>query len=141
MTDLNILIYSVNSEAPQHRTALDWWQAQLSGDESIGLPWVVVSGFIRITTQPRLFPNPLSVEQAIGIVDDWLAQPNAILVNPGEKHWEILRRLLLKSGTAGNLTTDAHLAALAIEFGATLFSFDNDFARFQPDLNFVNPSV
>jgi uncharacterized protein len=138
IVDLNILIYSVNADAPHHRTALNWWQEQLSGDETVGLPWVVINGFLRITTKQRLFPNPLSVEEAFGVADEWLAQPNVILINPGEKHWEILRGLLLKNGTAGNLTTDAHLAAMAVEYGSTLYSFDNDFLRFQPELRFVN---
>ena len=106
--------------------------------ETVALPWVVVLGFLRITTSHRIMPRPLTAEQALAIVDGWLEMPGVVLLNPGEEHWSILRELLAASGTAGNLTTDAHLAALAIEHGCELYSTDGDFARFGR-LRWVNP--
>ncbi len=104
----------------------------------MGLAWAVVLGFLRLATSARIFPRPLDPEQALAVVDGWLARPCVTALAPGEEHWRILRGLLGESGTAGNLTTDAHLAALAIEHGAELCSTDADFARF-PRLSWVNP--
>lgn len=138
LLDLNLLIYAVNRDSAQHRRARAWLEQVLGGDEPVALPWNVVLGFLRITTNPRILPGALSVEDAVAVVDGWLAQPGVRLVSPGGEHWRILRSLLVSSGTAGNLTTDAHLAALAIEHGAELCSTDTDFARFAK-LRWVNP--
>jgi hypothetical protein len=110
----------------------------LSGDEPVALPWAVLIGFLRISTHVRVLPNPLTTEQAVVIVDGWLAQPAVRVLQAGVEHWRILRDLLLEAGTAGNLTTDAHLAAIAIENGAELNSTDRDFGRFR-GLRWVNP--
>jgi toxin-antitoxin system PIN domain toxin len=138
VVDLNLLLYATNSDSADHATAKAWWEATLSNDEPIGLAWVVVLGFLRISTHPRILSSPLTTGQATGVVDDWLAQAPARLLLPSERHWGILRQLLEPVGTAGNLTTDAHLAALAIENGATLCSTDRDFGRFQ-NLKWTNP--
>jgi uncharacterized protein len=138
LIDLNLLLYSVNRDSVPHRQAKAWLEDVLSGDEPIAIPWVVLLGFLRISTNPHLFPDPLQVRQALEIVDGWLAQPNVQLLSPQVRHWPILRSLLNESGAAGNLTTDAHLAALAIENGAELCSTDSDFSRF-PRLNWTNP--
>ncbi len=102
------------------------------------MAWVVLLGFLRVATSARVFPRPLTPEQAVGVVDGWLAQPVVRLVAAGEEHWPILKDLLSETGTAGNLVTDAHLAALAIEHGCELCSTDGDFARFAR-LRWVNP--
>lgn len=138
LVDANLLLYAVNRSSAHHRRARHWLEDILSGDEPVGLPWVVMLAFIRLATSDHVFPRPLSVEQAIAIVDGWLAMPAVVTVSPGKNHWLVLKRLLLESGTAANLTTDAHLAALAIENGAELCSADTDFARF-PTLRLVNP--
>ncbi|HEX9692562.1 MAG TPA: type II toxin-antitoxin system VapC family toxin [Gemmatimonadales bacterium] len=138
MLDLNLLAYAVNRESAPHRAAKAWLEGALAGVETVALPWVVVLGFLRITTSHRIMPRPLTAEQALAIVDGWLEMPGVVLLNPGEEHWSILRELLAASGTAGNLTTDAHLAALAIEHGCELYSTDGDFARFGR-LRWVNP--
>lgn len=128
--DVNVLLYAVNRDSPQHGRAKGWLERALSEDEPVALPWVVVLGFLRLSTSPRVFPRPLEVEQALKVVDGWLAHSSVIALAAGEEHWRTLRDLLSESGTAGNLTTDAHLAALAIEHGAELCSTDTDFARF-----------
>lgn len=138
VVDLNLLIYATNSDAPDHQHAREWWERAIASDETIGLAWVVLLGYLRITTRPGLLPRPLSVPQATGVIDEWLNQPVTIVLLPGERHWSILKSLLQPIGAAGNLTTDAHLAALAIEQGATLYSSDRDFARFA-DLKYQNP--
>ena len=138
--DLNLLIYAVNSDTPQHSKARRWLEETLSGSEDIGFAWPVVLGFLRLTTRHGFMPRPLTPEQSIEIVDEWLAQPCSVLVAPGDAHWTILKCLLTECGSAGNLTSDAHLAALAIENSCVLCSSDNDFHRFS-DLRFENPLV
>lgn len=139
LVDLNLLLYAINSDSPRHKPALAWLNSALAGPEVVALPWVVLLGFLRLTTRPGLFTNPLTFEQAAEVLDDWLERPNVSVVRPGDGHWKILRALLQGCGTAGNLTTDAHLAALAIEYGACLYSTDHDFARFGSGLRFLNP--
>ena len=138
LVDLNLLLYAINSDAPQHRAACSWWEQVLSEDEWVGLAWTVLLGFLRISTHPRIMPAPLSSEVALALVDEWLGRPQVRLLETTERHWPILKALLFPLGAAGNLTADAHLAALAIEHGARLCSTDNDFARF-PGLRWINP--
>ena len=139
IVDLNVLLYAVNENAVHHRTALRWWHNSANGGEPIGFPWTVLLGFLRLSTNPAVFSRPLEPESAIRKVDSWLSLPVARLVREKDEHWEILRRLLAETGTAGNLTTDAHLAALAISHGAVLVSSDNDFSRFK-GLRWENPT-
>jgi len=129
--DLNILLYVINKDAVHHRTVLTWWETAINGDDPVGLPWVVVTGFLRLATNSRVFPRPLRPEDALRAVDRWLALDNTRLVTETEDHWDVLRSLILESGTAGNLTTDAHLAALAITRRSTLVSCDNDVSPFR----------
>jgi hypothetical protein len=138
VVDINLLLYATNRDAPDHRAAKAWWESTLSGDESVGLTWLVLLGFMRISTHSRIVASPLSFEQAAGVVDEWLDQPVTRILHPSERHWRILKRLLEPFGAAGNLTSDAHLAAIAIEHGATLCSTDRDFGRF-PQLQWQNP--
>ncbi len=140
IVDLNLLIYALNRDAPFHNKACSWLQEALSDDELFGLPWVVILGFLRITTNPRIMPNPISPDLALDIIEEWLALPAVRIISPSERHWNILRGIIEPLGTAGNLTTDAHIAALAVEYGATLYTTDNDFSRFQ-FVKWVNPLV
>ena len=138
VVDLNVLLYVVNENAAHHRALLTWWEDAVNGDESVGLPWAVLLGFIRMATNPKIFPHPLDPATAISKIGSWLALPNIYVAREKDGHWEILRTMLIESGTAGNLTTDAHLAALAISHGAVLVSCDSDFARFR-GLRWENP--
>lgn len=121
-----------------HSAARLWWETCLSTDRPILLPWVVALGFLRLTTQSRIAGNPLPIATSCEIVGSWLAQPNVASVHPGDHHPEILFSLLRGAGTGGNLTTDAHLAALAIEHRLELHTTDSDFSRF-PGLRWRNP--
>ena len=138
LVDVNLLIYAVNRDAPEHRNAKRWFESAVSGAESIGIAWTVILAFLRITTRPGILQRPLVQEAAIGYIDEWLALPNVELVVPGDGHWRILSNLLRANGTLGNLTSDAHLAALALENGADVYSADYDFQRFQ-GVKHVNP--
>ncbi|MDP1611567.1 MAG: type II toxin-antitoxin system VapC family toxin [Sulfuritalea sp.] len=138
LVDANLLIYAVNKDLPQHKQARAWWEGALSGAGDVGLPWVSLMAFLRICTNPRIFDSPLSPEQATSFIDEWLDRPNVRTVAPGPTHWAILKSLIRQAGTAGNLTTDAHIAALALEHGYTICSADNDFKRF-PGVTHINP--
>lgn len=136
--DLNLLLHAHNRDSPRHAAARDWWQGLMEGQEPVALAWVVILGFLRLATHPRLSARPLDVTGACRHVRAWLAQPPVRTLAPGPDHAAVLLRLLEEVGVAGNLTTDAHLAALAIEQQATLHSTDADFARFQ-GLRWRNP--
>jgi toxin-antitoxin system PIN domain toxin len=138
IVDLNVLLYAVNSDAALHQRLRAWWEAAVNDEETIGLPWVVLLGFLRLTTNSRVFPRPLAPDAAAAKVDRWLAQDNIRIVSEKDDHWKSLKTLLHQSGTAGNLTTDAHLAALALTHDAVLVSCDADFTRFK-GLRWENP--
>lgn len=138
LLDLNLLIYAVNTDADVHRAAKAWLEDVLSGEETVALPWVVILGFLRVVTGRRILPRPLSADHALRIVEGWIRLDHVILLHPGERHWSMLRTLLAATGTAGNLTTDAHLAALALEYDCELCTTDRDFARFD-GLRWTNP--
>lgn len=138
LVDLNLLLYAVNRRSHSHAAAKGWLDRTLSGDEIVALSWSVILGFLRIATSPRVFAHPLSPSRALETIETWRSMPCVRILAPGEAHWEILRRLIDDAGTAGNLTSDAHLAALAIEHHAVLASADADFARFS-GLRWENP--
>jgi toxin-antitoxin system PIN domain toxin len=138
LIDLNILLYAVNRDSAYHARARAWLERTLTDGEPVALPWTVLLGFLRLSTSPRVFPEPLPSADALAVVDGWLARPAVVPLAPGEGHWSILRDLLAESGAAGNLTTDAHLAALAAEHGAELCSTDADFGRFR-GVRWMNP--
>lgn len=140
LCDANILLYAVDESSPTHRVARIWLERALSGDETVAMDWQALLAFLRISTRANIFARPLSVDDALDLVDAWLAQPNVVVVTPTDRHAAILRDLLASLGAAGNLTTDAHLAALSIEHGATLYSFDHDFARF-PGARWKVPAI
>jgi toxin-antitoxin system PIN domain toxin len=128
--DVNLLLYAVNADSPQQPVAASWLEQAFDEPAGIGFSWVALLGFLRLTTKPGIFAHPLALEDALGLVDEWLNHPNARVLNPGERHASLLARLLIGAGSGGNLTTDAHLAAIAIEHGATLGTWDRDFMRF-----------
>lgn len=130
LVDLNLLLYAVDTAAGPHERARAWLEETLSGTEAVGFAWVVLLGFARIATNPRIYEQPLAVDEALDLIDAWLAQPVSTVVEPTRRHAVVLRELLGPFGAGGNLVSDAHLAALAIEHGAELCSRDNDFARF-----------
>ena len=138
LPDVNLLLYAYNEAAAPHARARAWWEDLLTRQHPVGLPWAVVLGFVRLATHPRVLEEPLSPAAALDRVDTWFAQPAVRILDPGSRHLAILRTLLDATGLAAGLTTDAHLAALAIEHQAELHSNDLDFARF-PGLRWHNP--
>ena len=138
LVDANLLIYAIDEDSPHHKAARRWVEGAFSGSTTIGISWTVILAFLRLTTRPGILKRPMAPEAALDFVDEWLALPSVEIVVPGERHWDVFRNLLEAAGTAGNLTSDAHLAALAIERGATVYSADTDFGRFL-GLRHVNP--
>lgn len=130
LPDVNLLVYAADEESRLHEAALGWIESTLSGTETVAFTWHTLIGFLRITTRARDARHPWSIERALDVIDGWLAQPVVTVVHPTSRHAAVLRDLLAPLGAGGNLTSDAHLAALAIEHGATLCSHDNDFSRF-----------
>ena len=138
LPDSNLLLYAFDAGAKRHVEARAWLEDVLNGREQLGMAWVVLLAFIRISTNPTALRKALSLEEATGIVSDLLERPTVILIHPAERHWMLFRQLLIAAQAKGDLVTDAHLAALAIEHGAVLYSTDRDFARF-PGLRWQNP--
>ena len=138
LPDLNLIVYAHNEDAPQHVAAHAWWEGLLNGDDPVVVPWAVAIGFVRLMTHRVVLTTPMSSSAAVAHVRAWLAQPNVESIEPGPRHLDVLDRLLAAAGVAGQLTTDAHLAALAIEHQCELHSNDSDFARF-PGLRWRNP--
>lgn len=130
VVDTNVLLYAVDESAHRHEQAHSWLSRSLDGTETIGFCWIVLIAFIRLGTHPTIQTNPLSPSEAIDIVDEWLARPPATVLEPATNHLASLRPLLESTGTGGNLVNDAHIAAIAREYGATIVSYDNDFTRF-----------
>ena len=136
--DANLLLYASDTASAYHEASRRWLENTLSGREPVGIAWAVVLAFLRVGTNPRIRKNAFSLSEAIAIVAGWLERPTVTLLNPGERHWEILRAMMTKGQVRGPLVSDAHLAALAIEHGCSLATTDRDFARF-PGLKFFNP--
>ncbi len=130
LVDANVLLYAVNTDSIHHAKARRWLDSSLSRGDTVGFPLVVILAFLRIATRSGIFPRPLSVEQAIRQVEGWVDAPSVVLVEPGPSHLSIMGGLLRGVGIGGNLVSDAHLAALAIEHDAGLVTFDRDFSRF-----------
>lgn len=130
LPDANLLLYAYNTSAREHAPAKVWWEESLSSPEPVGLSWQTITAFLRIATNHRAFSNPLTIEEAIEAAESWLERPMVRLVVPGERHWAIFNRLIVEGQCTGPIVMDAHLAALAIEHGATLYTHDRDFSRF-----------
>jgi toxin-antitoxin system PIN domain toxin len=138
LVDSNLLLYAFDAGAKHHEAARSWLEGVLDSSEQVGFAWVTLLAFVRIGTNPNALSRALSIEEATDIVTSILQRPNAILLDPGERHWTLLHRLLVDAQARGDLVTDAHLAALAIEHGATVCTLDRDFAHF-PGLRWRNP--
>lgn len=136
--DLNLILYAHDPLSSRHEAALRWWEDLLNSKRPVGLAWITILGFIRLSTHARLVTNPMTPQEAIARVKSWLAVPTVRIVTPGEDHARCLFELIASVGVAGNLTSDAHLAALAIEYQAELASSDTDFGRFA-GLRWNNP--
>jgi uncharacterized protein len=138
LPDANVLLYAIDDTSARHAGAKAWLDAALSGSEEVGFAWMVLLAVLRLTTKPAVFAHPLRPQEAFDIVDEWLTQPCSLVVHPTVRHSALMRGFLTAAGTAGNLTTDAHLAALSMEYGAAICSYDTDFARF-PGVTLVDP--
>lgn len=130
IVDANVLLYAVDRAAAHHERSRAWLDGALGGTEAVGLAWVALLAFVRISTSAAILPTPMAVDDSVGQVQTWLGAPAAVAAHPTARHAGVLGGLLREAGTAGNLTTDAHLAALAIEHNAEIVSYDRDFARF-----------
>lgn len=138
LVDANLLLYAEDSLSEHHEAARTWWDGQLSGSEPVGLCWPVLNAFIRIGTNPRLHQRPLMLKEVIERVQSWLDQPCVRILQPTDQHWRIFQQMLQSGKAVGNLVSDAHLAALAAEHNAVLYSTDADFSRFR-GLKWRNP--
>jgi len=130
LADTNILLYAVDRDGVHYDTAKSWIEDTLNSASCLALAWLALVGFVRLATRPGILKIPLTVAEALSVQDEWLAHPHVKIIQPGQRHADIFARLLLTVGSAGNLTNDAHLAALAIEHHAEMVSFDRDFKRF-----------
>jgi uncharacterized protein len=136
--DANLLIYAYNEASPHHHVARKWLDALLSSGDLIGLTWMTLWAFIRLATAPKVMPRPFEPAEAFSVLREWVEAPGVIMLHPGVRHAELLEQLVVQTGARAGLVTDAALAAIAIESGATLASADHDFRRF-PGLRWVNP--
>lgn len=130
IVDANVLLYAVNEDTDHHDRARRWLDGALAGTSGVGLPWIVLLAFLRISTNPNILPTPLRMADAADQIEAWLAAPAAVIVEPSSRHLTVLAGLLAETSTGANLVNDAHLAALAVERDATVVSFDRDFGRF-----------
>lgn len=138
LVDANLLLYAYHPRAEEHLASRAWLEATLSGSALVRFAWFTIWAFLRISTNPRVFANPLSPSEAEAAVSSWLARPSTGILEPGERHWEILREMVRDARCSGPLMMDAALAAIAVEHGATLHTTDRDFSRFTR-LKWVNP--
>jgi len=138
LIDANLLLYAYDESSPDHAAAKVWLEKHFSSNDLVALCWQCITAFLRISTNPRAFVSPFSVKEAIEIVNEWLGNDALTILMPAGRHWEIYRNLLEEGQASGPLVMDAHLAALAIEHGATLCTTDRDFSRFS-GLRTYNP--
>lgn len=138
LVDANLLLYAEDSLAEPHTGAREWWDSRLSGSDLVALCWPVLNAFVRIGTNPRLHQRPLTLKEAVGRVQSWFEQPCVRLIQPTDQHWTIFQQMLRGGNAVGNLVSDAHLAALAVEHNCILQSTDADFSRFR-GLKWKNP--
>jgi uncharacterized protein len=138
IVDANILLYAIDETSQFHKPARSWLEEALNGPRRVGLPWPTLTAFLRISTHPRAARYPLTAREAWDFIADWLDASAAWIPLPGPRHAELFRRLTVDGGLQGNMVSDAHLAALALEHGVGICSADSDFARFG-ELDWVNP--
>ena len=140
LVDANVLLYAYDPRSAHHERCRSWLEKAFSGDDAVAMAWVTVLAFLRISTNPRVYDVPLTIGEAIGIVSSWLERDVVSVLDAGQQTWEILRGLLVDGQVSGPLVTDAFLAALALEIGATLVTTDRDFSRF-PRLRLSDPTA
>jgi len=140
LVDVNVLVHAYREDAPRHAELRAWLQALIDSDNAFALCDLVLSGFLRVVTHPKVFAPPTPLSDALEFVKAVRAQPNCVIVAPADRHWSIFTRLCREADTRGNLIPDAYLAALAIESGCELVSTDRDFSRF-PDLRWRVPNA
>ena len=138
LVDVNLLLYAAFREMPEHDAAHEWLEQTFAGDEAVALPWAVLGAFIRLGTNPRVMAQPLTLDEGLAYVDEWLDLPSVRVIGPTDRHRVEFSRMLRGAQATGNLVTDAYLATLAIEHGCRLASVDADFYKF-PDLDWFNP--
>jgi uncharacterized protein len=138
LIDANLLLYAWDNHSTHHVAARDWLEKTLAEQEPAALSWTIILAVLRLAADPRVFRQPLSISQTTDVISEWFATSRFVLLQPGERHWEVLKGLLIGAQASRKLVMDAHLAALAIEHGATLASADRDFARF-PGLKLLDP--
>ena len=136
--DLNLLLYAYNEESPFHDAARQWWENTINGSESVGIPWVVSTGFIRLMSNPKVMAGPASTAEAAVFVEEWFQHEHVVPINPGNDHMTYLRQNLQVAGGGGNSVADAHIAAIAMEHEAVVYTNDSDFDRFS-GLKSCNP--
>jgi uncharacterized protein len=140
--DTNVLVYAHIPDLPQHKRVAEWLEATLStGRPSVGIIWHVLGGFLRITTNRRVFEEPLSIETARTYIDDLLAHPFVQLVHTTDRHWSIFSKLVTEENVSGDVVMDAHIAAMAMEHNASVASADKDFRRFSDYIKIIDPLV
>ena len=138
LIDANVLLYAYNNGAPQHDRCRGWLETALAGPGPLAYSWLTIFAFLRLSTQVRVFHEPLPMSDALNAVSEWLAMPNAIILDPGERYWVLFERLIHAGQVRGSLVSDAALAALALEHGATICTTDRDFKRFD-GLRLIDP--
>ena len=138
LPDVNVLVYVHREDAPDHHAFSRWWEVQIASDEAIGMSDLVLSGFLRIVTHPRIFDPPTPLETALEFVAHIRSLPNYVAVSPGPRHWDIFTKLSRTAKAKGNLIPDAYFASLAIESGSEWITADRDYARF-PGLRWRHP--
>ena len=139
LVDANVLLYAVNEADPKHPGSRRWLDDALNGDETVAFAWLALLAFLRLLTRVGLFPHPLSTDEACTRIDAWTSQPPSVILEPTSRHLAVITDLLAGTGAGANLVSDAHLAALAVEHGATVVSYDSDFSRF-PGVSFEAPA-
>ncbi len=138
LVDANLLLYAYHPQSNQHEPSKAWLEGILSGSELVRFAWLTIWAFLRISTNPRAFERPLTNTEAETAVASWLSQPQVGILEPGERHWDILQGLIRTGQTVGPLIMDTVLASIALEHGAVLHTTDRDFSRF-PGLKWTNP--
>ncbi len=138
LVDTNVLLYATDRSSPWHDRSHAWLTRVLR-DETAAFTWLAITAFVRVSTNPRVVTSPLDSDTAIDTVEAWLSSPGAVVLEPSSRHLSVMRRLLHSTGSAGNLTSDAHLAAIALERGAPICTYDRDFGRFEGVVHFEPP--
>lgn len=131
LPDVNVLVYAYRRDSANHAGCRDWLAGTVNADAPYGCSELVLSGFLRVVTHPKVFVSPSRLDEALAFADQLRHQPNAVAIAAGARHWEIFRRLAVEAGARGNLLPDAYLAAMAIENGCEWITTDRDYSRFR----------